>query len=131
MLKDFEVVNAVGIRTQGIYFDIHNEFDLVQIRLRPPDRTVELEFAATARKPTGAPATIVLQFLDVDWLQISPRVFLSDNCEVLEFGYKEPTDDNHDWLIREVHWSPDLHFFLRLSGDEFVRLLARRAKAIL
>jgi hypothetical protein len=130
MLKDFVIADAVGIRTQDKYIDLHNEFDLVQIRLGLQERTVELEFSATGSSAAKKPGTILLQFIEVDWIQISPRVLLISNREVLELGYKEASDSDHDWLMREEQASPDAHFFLRLSEDEFVRLHARRAKVV-
>lgn len=72
----------------------------------------------------------MLQFLDVDWIQLSPRALSAGGGDVLELGYKGPSDADHDWWLREAQASPDAHLFLRLAGDESVRLHARRARAI-
>jgi hypothetical protein len=109
---------------------LHNQFDLAWIRFSPKDRAVELEFTATVPTPE-LPTAIMLQFLDVDWIQLSPHTLSAGSGDILELGYKEPSDTDHDWLLREEQASPNAHFFLRLAGDEFVRLHARRAKAIL
>jgi hypothetical protein len=131
MLKDFVIDDdSVGIRAQGNYVDLHNEFDLAEIRLNPRKSCVELEFVRSFSGPTKSLARLLLQFHEVDWIQISPGA-LSCDGEVLELGYKEPSDKNHDWLLHEKQASPDAHLFLRLSKDEFVRVHARKATAAL
>lgn len=132
MLKDFVIDDdSVGLRAQGRYVDLHNEFDLTNIRLNVRERSAELEFARISSTPGNSPVIqVFLKFLDVDWLQISSGV-LSGNGEVLELGYKEPPDNNNDWLAREGQASADAHFFLRLPKDEFVRIHASRATVTL
>jgi hypothetical protein len=129
MLKDFVIADAVGIRTKDSYFDLHNGFDLVQIRLSPRSNSVELEFGEATTRATGTENAVILRFLDVDWMELSPRAVSAK--DVLELGYKEPSDRNHDWLLREDQATSEAHFFLRLAGDEFVRVHARRANAII
>ncbi|HKU64868.1 MAG TPA: hypothetical protein VJQ06_07410 [Rhizomicrobium sp.] len=127
MLKDFVIADAVGIQMQGKYIDLHNEFDLMQIRLSPQVHVLELEFAAS--RPNASPTKFVIQFVEVDWLQISPCA-LKSGADIVELGYKEPLDNDHDWLMSEEQASPEAHLFLRLSEDEFIRLHAKFAKVI-
>lgn len=132
MLKDFVVEDdSVGILTQRKHVDLHNEFGLEHIHFSLQENMVELGFTRTFFGPTALQTTkLLLQFIEVDWIQISPRI-LSSKGEVVEIGYKEPSDTNHDWLLTEQQASPEAHFFLRLLGDdEFIRVHARRAKAI-
>ena len=126
MLKDFVIADAVAIQVQGKYIDLHNQFDLIEIRINLAGRAAQIEFAAT--EPGISPAKIVLRFTDVDWMQISPEA-LKYTGYIEELGYKEPMDNDHEWLLREEQASPRAHLFLRLPEDEFVRIHAKRAQA--
>jgi hypothetical protein len=133
VLKDFVIADdSAGIEVGDWYLDMHNEYDLVQIRMSQRERTAELEFIciAASRAP-GHPHTVVLQFTEVDWFQTSPKILDSGSGGVLEIGYKEPSDTAHDWLIRERQANPNAHLFFRLTGDEFLRVHARRARILL
>ena len=74
---------------------------------------------------------MVLQFLDVDSIQLSNGILSVDEPYVDDLGYKEPSDTDYDSVMLERDALPAAHFFLRVGGDEFVRVQARRAKAIL
>ena len=53
---------------------------------------------------------------------MSPGAIAQVSHEISELGYKEPLDFDHDWILSEDQASSADHFFLRLGGDEFIRL---------
>lgn len=42
--------------------------------------------------------------------------------DISELGYKESGNFDHDWLMSEGQKSETDHFFIRLAGDEFIRI---------
>jgi hypothetical protein len=132
MLKDFRVTDNVSISVGDVYLDLHNDFDLHQVRLTFPTATAEIEF----RRRSGVtraliPAACVLHFVGVDWIQTSHAVVLQADNFVEEIGYKGPTDMDHSWLVREEHSTSQFHLCFRLGNDEFVRIHAASGNALL
>ena len=128
MLKDFVIADSVAIQTQEKYVDLHNEFDLTEVRIDLREHKIEIEFAVVEQR--GAPAKITLRFTEVDWMQRSPEALKYPGC-IEELGYKEPLDNDHDWLISESQASPRAHLFIRLPEDEFIRIHSKRAQAVI
>lgn len=131
MKKNFAVIDAVAIQDENGYHDIHNYFDLSGLVVSFIDREVKVRFD---RCDDGSVATVgglILQFSNVDYLDISPGVFMTMVRDVVEFGYKSPNDFDHDWLKSEIQADATDHFFIRLSGDEFIRVHGKTAATIL
>jgi hypothetical protein len=132
MLKDFLIADNVGVKIGAQYADLHNDYDLTQIRIGSRDSIVEIEFklrheAANMQRP----ATIVFRFSNVDWFQTSHGVANVGDGDLAEIGYKEPEDTDHNWLIREEQAAAESHMFFRLTNDEYIRIHARKAQALL
>jgi hypothetical protein len=131
VLKNFVVADSVGIKVGVRYADLHNDYDFSQVRLSAREAMVEIEFKLSPDSSASSlPESIVLQFRNVDWFQTSHGVAGRANSELVEIGYKEPGDADHDWLIREEQAAPGSHLFFRLPGDEFIRIHARSASAL-
>lgn len=123
MDRNFSVADAVGIQVSGSYFDLHNDFYLCELTVTLIDRNVCLQF--NRRDDSGDSAdeqVLLLKFIDVDYLDVSPGVLRMMICDIVELGYKKASDFDHDWLMSEHQAVAADHFFLRLSGDEFIRI---------
>ena len=132
MLKDFVVAdNAVDILAHGKRVDLHNDSNLTEIRFRPMESGVEFEFTEWTETNSEPRIVLVLQFFEVDWIQISPGILIDGKGDIAELGYKEPADFDYDWLLKERDASSEAHLFIRFERDQFIRLHARRATAIL
>lgn len=133
MLKDFVIVDSAALQAHGRHIDLHNFFELAEIRLNPLSSSVELEFAKkkTVRfADPSDPDKVVIHFSDVDWLELSPGAFAIKSGDIMELGYKEPLDKYHDWLLGEESASHQAHLFFRFENDEFLRVHAKSAKTI-
>lgn len=132
MIKNFVVADSVGIKVGVRYADLHNDYDFAQVRLSAREAIVEIEFKLSLDNSTSSlPESIVLQFRNVDWFETSHGVAGRDNSDLVEVGYKDPGDTDYDWLIREEQATPGSHMFFRLPSDEFIRIHARSASALL
>lgn len=131
MLKNFVVADSVGIKVGVQYVDLHNDYDFAQVRLSAREAMIEIEFKLRSDQGASSlPDSIVLQFRNVDWFQTSHGVAGRANSDLVEIGYKNAGDTDHDWLIREEQAAPGSHLFFRLPGDEFIRIHARNVSAL-
>lgn len=130
MEKDFLILDAVAIQIGSDYCDLHNDFDLSSLRVDFADRTLHLWFSPA---PTNSSATpnknVSLSFYDIDYLSVSSALLARMTQDVVEIGYKNPDDFDHDWLIRESQATSADHLFIRFSGDEFIRVHSKVAVA--
>jgi hypothetical protein len=133
MEKNF-VLNddSISIQMGNQYFDLHNCFDLSGLAIDFSGRQVTLSFTSnpTWIKDT-ATTTLRLLFSEVNFLSISNGVTMKMTREITELGYKPNNDFDLDWLVNEKKSSKDDHFFIRLIGDEFIRLHGKNAELFL
>ena len=130
MAKNFCVVDAVAIEVGSIYADLHNDFELRSLEIDFTEKVFRLVFARAvgARGPNSC-SRLTLTFIGVDYLSVSPGAIAAIARDITEMGYKGPLDFDHDWLMSEGQASSADHFFLRLTGDEFIRLHGASASA--
>lgn len=129
MKKNFSVLDGVAIQAERNYCDLHNDFDLRQLSVDFIDRTICLRFTRSSSAGSSSSVEcLVLDFVDVDYLDVSTGVLREMIQNIVEVGYKSPEDFDHDWLMNESQATTAAHLFLRLSGDEFIRLHSRIAK---
>lgn len=130
MNRNFSIADAVAIQVDGSYSDLHNDFDLCELTVNFLERLVRLRFDRTRNAgPSPNVRRLVLEFVEVDYLDVSPGVLRMMTCYFNEVGYKSPQDFDHDWLMPESQSGIADHIFLRLSGDEFIRLHSNKAIA--
>jgi hypothetical protein len=130
MDKNFSIANAVAIRVGNDECDLHNDFDLTLLEVDLARRNLRLTFtwAIEAAAPNRN-RHLTLAFNEVEFLNVSGGVLGKMVRDVVELGYKSPEDFDHDWLMRERQASPPDHLFVRLAGDEFIRVHSRSALA--
>lgn len=123
MNKNFSLADAVAVQVGSEYYDLHNCFDLAGVAVSFIDRKVEVRFVSNDRSCSEKVAKdLFISFTNVDYIDVSPGVLKNMIRDVSELGYKRPDDFDHDWLMSEVQKEETDHFFIRLAGDEFIRV---------
>lgn len=125
MKKNFRVGQSNELICGSDLFEIPNYYILSHL-IVTADRGLEILFVPDSAYKLGR-STVRLTFEGVLFLEISDG-FGTRNCmDVSEFGYKSEGDFDLDWLVGEARSTTDDHFFVRLGGDDFVRVLAEKA----
>lgn len=123
LTKNFCVVDAVAIEVGRIYADLHNDFELRSLEIDFTLKVFRLVFVrAVGDRGPNSCSRLTLTFTGVDYMSVSPGAIAAIACGITEIGYKGSLDFDHDWLMSESQASSADHFFLRLTGDEFIRL---------
>ena len=123
MKMNFSLSDAVAIQAGSEYYDLHNCFDLVGLTVSFTERKVEVQFGFSNRSGCEKIATdLIISFFDVDYVDFSSGILRNMIRDISELGYKKPDDFDHDWLMSEDQKSETDHFFIRLSGDEYIRV---------
>lgn len=123
MKMNFSLPDAVAVQSGSEYYDLHNCFDLVGFTVSFTDRKVEVKFGYNDRLGCKKIATdLIISFLDVDYIDVSSGVLRNMIRDISELGYKKPDDFDHDWLMSEGQKSETDHFFIRMAGDEYIRV---------
>lgn len=131
MMKTNFVLNddAISIQAGGLCFDLHNCFDLSGLAMNFTERQVTFLFGRNNILPNDkTAATLRLFFSDVDFLSLSNGVTMKMVCDIAELGYKPSNDFDHNWLVNEKNRGENDHLFIRLEGDEFIRLHGKTAE---
>ena len=131
MKKNFSVADAVAIQVDNDYYDLHNDFDLSLFEADFAKKVLRLTFSRVRESEKIERGTdITLTFHEVDCLMVSAGVLGKLIREIVEIGYKSPDDFDHDWLMKEGQTSIGDHFFLRLAGDEFIRVHSKEVQMV-
>ncbi|MFJ4257476.1 hypothetical protein ACIP01_11095 [Pseudomonas monteilii] len=121
MIRNFTISNGIYLEMGGAFYDIHNFFDVAAIQYLPLRGVLSIEFTGSATYPSEN-TTITLEFRNIFRIISSPKIFnLAEPC-FSEFGFKDQSDFDHDWLVGEDKSSPTDDIFLRFSGDDFIRV---------
>lgn len=124
MERNFLIRDAVAVVFDNEYFDLHNDFDFVEVRVFFGEKKVSFCF----NRHDGE-GVFFLNVLGVSHFSMSAIYSALGDRDVVEIGYKGPDDFDHDWLVSEEHSSLEDHLFIRLSGDDFIRVYGHSAKA--
>jgi hypothetical protein len=130
MQMNFVLLESVAIQFNGQYFDLHNCYDLTVLAFDASKKHARLIFTylndASGKMPNHE---IEILFEEVDhWSHDSPQL----PCDIMELGYKDPTDFDHEcWS--ETSCNKEDHLLFRLSEKKgaFVRVHALKATACL
>jgi hypothetical protein len=128
MIRNFTIYNSIYLNIDEALYDIHNYFDVNSIIYLPLRRELSIEFTGTPKHPSEN-TSITLEFKNPSRIISSPKIFILEDAYLSEFGFKEHSDFDHDWLIGEDKSSPTDDFFLRFSEEEFIRVNCQSIRA--
>jgi len=69
---------------------------------------------------------LVLDVNGVDRLELSDGVALGAVCDLEEIGFKNPDDNDLDWLVSESHATGEDHLVFSFGSKEYVRVHGER-----
>ncbi|MCT6721674.1 hypothetical protein [Acidovorax sp. K2F] len=125
MIRNFEIVEAVGLSFEAGYFDLHNDYKIAD--LWNNGGNFHIRFQRLPDSVGGQDVEIVffgVCFLESDVLPANGR-----NLFISEIGYKNPDDVDYDWLLSEFLSTTEDHLFFRFDADHFLRIFAKIAEA--
>lgn len=129
MISNFKIEDSIGLRGEDFYFDLHNDYDLYNLSFSLNlNKNLVILFRETEGDWTKEenPKQVRIQFNQLDFFEISKNFFLDKESPVTieEIGFKIPTDENYDWLIRDEQREPDsqYHLVLRMSDSNYIRI---------
>jgi len=124
MRKNFHVGQSNELVAGDRVIDLHNEFDFSELSLTPY-REVRLFFVPHPVHGKGQ-APVVLEFVDVDFFELSAGFGTRIIQDLEEVGYikKDQVDDS--WLLGEDQATADDHLLFRLGADH-IRVHSRQA----
>ena len=125
MNKSFEVGQSNELVREDGHFDLHNQFDFVGLTIGA-DRTARLLFRPNPEHGGDNPPVLV-EFRDVDYLELSPGFGTRPVLGLDEMGYMSPEQEEDDWLMTESQATNADHLLFRLFCDH-VRIHAREAR---
>lgn len=124
MNKNFVIDQSVYLVYENIFYDLHNDYKLIELNINTKKREVILTWIKGNGEWVNKENAneIKLHFKSVSYFQISEN-FIKEAVErIEEIGYKEPLDFDLDWLNFEGVQSINQHMFLRFQNDEFIRI---------
>ena len=121
MDKNFTVGQSNELISNNQLFDIHNEFNVGEFSF--DGANAEIEFISL----DGA-LTIHLRFEGIAFISFAKSTRAGSYWGVEEFGYKSPDDFDDNWLLSESQSTPEDHLFIRLVGDDYIRVFSSTAE---
>lgn len=124
MIKNFKIMDAIALSFEDNYFDLHNDFEITQLRMN--ERDLIINFSSL----NGSEKNKSIEIIFHEFSYFESDVFpLVDRCLfVSEIGYKNPDDMDCDWLLDEKSSTTGDHLFFRFDADNFLRIFARNAE---
>lgn len=125
MIKNFEVVDAVGLSFEGNYFDLHNDFKIIDLKIDGSDFEIAFQRLVDSEEVGG----VRIEFRNFNYLESDVFPLNGDCLFISEVGYKNPDDMDCDWLLSESASRVEDHLFFRFDADHFLRICAQSVEA--
>jgi len=123
MEKDFQVGQSNELVKAGQVYDLHNQYDFAGLSV-DAGRNIRLSFEPNSEHGQNLPS-IVVEFQDVDYLELSDNFGASVVRELDEMGYKEGDEKDDSWLLSEDQATGESHLFFRFGNGHYIRVHAR------
>lgn len=127
MRKTFSLGQSNELIQDGRVYDLHNFYRFSGFFYEVKGKRLQIRFDRISGKFQGA-SSIVLLFLEVNYLELSPNFGEKEIDGIDEIGYKSPTDRDDEWLLGESQANIDDHLFLRLDEGYFIRVHSKYAE---
>lgn len=134
MEKNFLITRtSVEISYHGKVYDLHNCYKFNGISLISHIETkLEIHFDKMEEDwvKVDDPKQITFVFHGVKYLEFSKLFFLEESTTIEELGYKDPQDNDYNWLMCEEHFTGQQHFIFRFEDEEYARVWAEKIELI-
>jgi hypothetical protein len=121
MNRNFILSDAVTIEFNEKWFDLHNCFDISKLLYSFTEKKLVLSFSGLPEFLGGTP-TVTMEFSEILRISHSPGLLDLEEPTLIEMGFKNPDDYDHDWIIEENMATTDDDFFIRFVKDEYLRI---------
>lgn len=125
MKKNFTIEQSSELVRGSRIFDLHNRYDFSELRIRP-NSTAMIAFHPNSEYGSEEPP-LILEFLEIDYLELSPGFGTNLIADLDEIGYMGPHQRDDVWLLDEQQATESDHILFRLS-PAFIRIHARQAR---
>lgn len=125
MNRDFRVGQSNELLKALVVYDLHNCYDYKALLVLGRCDAF-LYFEPNPVHGVGL-AAVVVAFLGLDHLEMSPRFASSAQATLDEIGYKKPGDRDLAWLLGEDQAGPEDHLFFSFEGGEYLRIHSNEA----
>ena len=129
MKKAFLLGQSNEVIKDSKVYDLHNQYDFSGIVLKWDDRRLKVLFnPRTDYGDMGAPISLV--FNEIDYLELDLDFGSRVIQNLDEMGYKNPDDQDDEWLLDEQQATPKDHLFIRLEDNNFIRVHCKHADIV-
>jgi len=115
MTKTFVVDRGVEIVQEEVTYDLHNNYAISGIAFISEG---DLVVIFNQLKGKGS---LLIRCVGLDYIAMSICVSRASLIFIDEVGYKDPSDNNDEWLMTEEQASSKDHLYFRLEGGGYLR----------
>lgn len=129
MERNFKIEKEIELHVGEDWYDLKNDYFLSGLWVDATTGDVQIIFENQAKlgSPDSSGRRVAVVFSDVLHFEISESFVPRINTELLRIGFKDRSDGDIDWLLREEQCKKDDHLLFCLGNDEHVRIFARKA----
>jgi len=126
--RNFRIEQNISLLADDRRYDLHNSFSFEGVKITP--HQVLLSFNPDPTWGVGQPP-VILSFSGVKHLSLSDGFgTLPDLSDLDEVGYKDPADNDLDYIEYEEPSSPACHLMFRFGSDQVIRIWSQSVKLI-
>ena len=134
MEMNYEIQDIIAVKFNGIYCDLHNNYDLSNFVRTDAERTCSLQFEKRTDDwvDQDSPDSLKLDFLEVNFIELnSENETLSVDLD--EIGFKKPGDNDMDWLMNIQGERVNAHIVFRFGFENVthIRIGAKSSRCTL
>jgi hypothetical protein len=124
MDKNYLIDQTNAVSCEGYCIDLHNYYDFIKLDFEVETKSLFLSFILNSayRITDQKVDNITLKFTNVNYFEISSEFVTHINHSLCEVGYKNPDDQDLDWLLDERESNDSDHIVFRFANDQYIRL---------
>lgn len=131
-MKNFVVDQGIALKGEGYYHDLHNLFDVVKLELDIKNNQGSLWLSQVTEEGQSKESSKVIRivFVTISYVEVSRGITQDASVNLEEIGYKNPGDDDLDWLIPDENASENDHLIFRFGNDEYLRIFCEKVEIL-
>lgn len=130
MKRTFSIPDSISLEVGDLNVDLHNSFRVIGLAFNKQHHDLVVRFGKERGEwvsPTN-PTELILIFEGVTVFDHSFTDLEKVPEDLDEIGFKNPGDENYDWLLSEGQSLPSDHLVMRFTTDDYIRVFADTAK---